>query len=321
MEDDKKQGATFTSDDLKALEDVLEADAESKDDGDKPQTEIPSDLPVLPVRDIVVFNYMILPLFVGRDKSIKAVEEALNANRYLLVLAQHEEGVDDPAPEDVYTMGTVVMIMRMLKMPDGRLKVLVQGLTRARVNDFSSTDPFLRASIEILEEPDSGELTLEQEAMMRAAKEQSERILSLRGASSPDILAVLNSVEEPGRLADLIASNLRMKVADAQQILECVRPIPRLSLVNEQLVKEVEVASMQAKIQNMAKEGMDKAQKDFFLREQMKAIRKELGRIRRGERGDRGTHRGAGPRRAAQGSEEGGRQAAEAFRLHAPGVL
>ncbi len=281
MHDDNKQGSAVSPEDIEALEKVVAESAmeEHAEQDGKPQTEIPTDIPVLPVRDIVVFNYMILPLFVGREKSIKAVEAALNANRYMLVVAQREEGMDDPAPEDVYGMGTVVMIMRMLKMPDGRLKVLVQGLTRARIQEFSTSEPFLRAEIEIVEEPESGEPTLEQEAMMRAAKEQSERILSLRGASSPDIMAVLNSVDDPGRLADLIASNLRMKVLDAQQILECVRPVPRLSLVNEQLVKEVEVASMQAKIQNMAKEGMDKAQREYFLREQLKAIRKELGDV------------------------------------------
>jgi len=246
-------------------------------DGDKAQLDIPLEMPVLPVRDIVVFNYMILPLFVGRDKSVQAVDAALSGNRYVLVLTQKDEKVDDPAPDDLHTVGTVGMIMRMLKMPDGRLKVLVQGLTRARVTEFTSTDPFHLAKIEVLEERDVKEISLEQEAMMRAAREQSEKILSLRGIATADIMSVLNSVNEPGRLADLIASNLRMRVDEAQKILECEDPIERMHLVNNQLVKEVEVASMQAKIQNMAKEGMDKAQKDFFLREQMKAIRKELG--------------------------------------------
>lgn len=255
------------------VDELLQQDA----DGGPVATEIPSEVPVLPVRDIVVFNYMILPLFVGRDKSVEAVNAALQGSRYLMVLTQKDETVDDPTPDDLYRMGTVCMIMRMLKMPDGRLKVLVQGVTRARVDEFTSESPYLHANIEIVEEPQTGEPTLEQEAMMRAAREQSERILSLRGVSSPDIMAVLNGVDEMGRLADLIASNLRIKVGDAQKILESVNPIERLSLVNEQLVKEVEVASMQAKIQNMAKEGMDKAQKDFYLREQMKAIRKELG--------------------------------------------
>ena len=245
--------------------------------GEKNQLDIPLEMPVLPVRDIVVFNYMILPLFVGRDKSVQAVDAALSGNRYILILTQKDEKVDDPGPEDLFTVGTVGMIMRMLKMPDGRLKVLVQGLTRARVSEFVATDPFLLSKIEIVEEKDIKEISLEQEAMMRAAREQSEKILSLRGIATADIMSVLNSVNEPGRLADLISSNLRMRVDEAQKILECEDPIERMHLVNNQLVKEVEVASMQAKIQNMAKEGMDKAQKDFFLREQMKAIRRELG--------------------------------------------
>ena len=232
---------------------------------------------MLPVRDIVVFNYMILPLFVGRDKSVQAVDAALNGSRYILVLTQKDEKVDEPGPDDLYRVGTVGMIMRMLKMPDGRLKVLVQGLTRARVTDFASTDPYLAAKVEVLTERDPKEATLEQEAMMRAAREQSEKILSLRGMATADIMAVLNSVNEPGRLADLVASNLRMRVEEAQRLLECEDPVERLRLVNDQLVKEAEVAAMQAKIQNMAKEGMDKAQKDFFLREQLKAIRRELG--------------------------------------------
>ncbi len=246
-------------------------------DGEKNQLDIPLEMPVLPVRDIVVFNYMILPLFVGRDKSVQAVDAALSGNRYILILTQKDEKVDEPGPEDLFTVGTVGMIMRMLKMPDGRLKVLVQGLTRAKVTRYVSTDPFLLSKIEVVEEKDIKEVSLEQEAMMRAAREQSEKILSLRGIATADIMSVLNSVNEPGRLADLIASNLRMRVDEAQRILECEDPIERMHLVNNQLVKEVEVASMQAKIQNMAKEGMDKAQKDFFLREQMKAIRRELG--------------------------------------------
>ena len=242
-----------------------------------PTEEIPESMPVLPVRDIVVFNYMILPLFVGREKSIQAVEAALNSSRYLLVLTQRDEKVDEPDTGDLYSLGTVCMVMRMLKMPDGRLKVLVQGVSRARVKAFGDGEAYTMAEVELIQEEEVAEPDLEQEAMMRAAREQSEQILNLRGISSSDIMAVLNSVNDPGRLSDLIASNLRIKVESAQKILECVDPTRRLTLVNEQLVKEVEVASMQAKIQNMAKEGMDKAQKDFFLREQMKAIRKELG--------------------------------------------
>ena len=245
--------------------------------GDKQRPDIPTMMPVLPVRDIVVFNYMILPLFVGREKSVKAVDAALSGDRYILILSQKDETIDDPTADDMYQVGTVGMIMRMLKMPDGRLKVLVQGLSRARVKRFVSDSPFHLAQVEALPEAESRELTAEQEALVRSSRELSEKILTLRGISPADIMGVLNSVTEPGRLADLIASNLRMKVADAQAILECEEPVERLRMVNAQLVKEAEVASMQNKIQSMAREGMDKAQRDFFLREQMKAIKRELG--------------------------------------------
>ena len=253
------------------------ADVEGGADPDNAQVEIPSELPVLPVRDIVIFNYMILPLFVGREKSVGAVDAALNTNRFILILTQKDEKVDEPTQDDLYTMGTVGMIMRMLKMPDGRLKVLVQGLTRARVKNFTEGDKYQEAEIELLADKPALEPGPEVEALMRAAREQTEKIMQLRGVASPDVSQVLNSVDEPGKLADLIASNLRVKVEDAQGILECEEPIERLKMVNDQLVKELEVASMQHKIQSMAKEGMDKAQKDFFLREQMKAIKKELG--------------------------------------------
>jgi ATP-dependent Lon protease len=237
----------------------------------------PAQIPVLAVRDIVVFNYMILPLFVGREKSVKAVDAALAGERYILILTQKDETVDEPGPDDLHQVGTVGMIMRMLKMPDGRLKVLVQGLARARVRRFVASEPYVLAEIETIPEPQIKEPTPEQEALMRASREQSEKILTLRGIAPADIMNVLNSVSEPGRLADLIASNLRMKVQEAQGILECEDPVKRLELVNAQLVKEVEVASMQSKIQSMAREGMDRAQRDFFLREQLKAIKRELG--------------------------------------------
>jgi ATP-dependent Lon protease len=239
--------------------------------------EIPGVLPLLAVRDIVIFNYMILPLFVGREKSVHAVDAALNNSRYILITTQKDEKVDEPGKDDVYDVGTVAMIMRMLKMPDGRLKVLVQGLSRGRIKRFVQEEPFHLVEIEPIPERELKELKPEEEALMRTAKEQSEKILALRGMDAAEIVAVLQSVDEPGRLADLIASNLRMKPEEAQAILESQDPVERLMLVNTQLSKEVEVASMQAKIQSMAKEGMDKAQKDFFLREQMKAIRRELG--------------------------------------------
>ena len=260
-------------------ENTPSVDVEILDAEESGESDIPTTLPVLPVRDIVVFNYMILPLFVGREKSVQAIDEALNRDRYVLICTQKDENIDEPTPEDLYTTGTVGMIMRMLKMPDGRLKVLVQGLARARVKEFIRNQPYDEARIEIVQEREVSDLGPEQEALLRTVKEQTEKILSWRGIDTSEIMAVLNSVNEHGRLADLVVSNLRIKPTEAQKILECEDPVERLVLVNEQLVKEVEVASMQAKIQNMAKEGMDKAQREYFLREQLKAIRKELGDI------------------------------------------
>ncbi|MDL2216779.1 endopeptidase La [Desulfovibrio sp. OttesenSCG-928-M14] len=251
-----------------------EQDESSRLDG---APELPSRLPVLPVRDVVIFNYTILPLFVGREASVQAVEAALQSNRYMLILTQKDEQTEKPSPEDLHTIGTVVMIMRMLKLPDGRLKLLVQGVSRARALAVLESKPYLEAEIQALPEQEHLPASVAVEALMRSAREQSERILNLRGMASPDVLNVLGSIDHPGRLADLIASNLRMKLAEAQVLLECIDPIQRLKMVNEHLVKEAEVASMQAHIQETAREGMDKAQRDYYLREQLKAIRKELG--------------------------------------------
>ena len=239
--------------------------------------DFPGTLPVLPVRDIVLFNYMILPLHVGREASVKAVDAALNGSRYLFVLTQKEEGVDNPGADDLYTTGTVVMIMRMLKMPDNRLKLLVQGVSRAKAHAFAEKDSYLEAAVTPLPERDEFPVDVKVEATMRAAREQCEKILAMRGMASPEIVTVLAGLDHPGRLADLIASNLRLKVEDAQAILECLDPVERLNMVNTHLSKEVEVTSMQAKIQESAREGMDKAQRDYYLREQLKAIRRELG--------------------------------------------
>lgn len=265
--------------DVDSVQDISEESiiepASGKDDSSK--LEFPSQMPLLVVRDMVVFNYMILPLFVGRDKSIKSIEAALNDKRYVLINTQRDKNVEDPGPDEVYEYGTVAMIMRMLKMPDGRLKVLVQGLSRARIKQRIQEEPYPVVEIETIPEQEIQEIGADEEAQMRTAKEQSEKIISLRGIDPSEIMSVLNSVEEPGRLADLIASNLRMPTETAQNILETQGPMERLKLVNEQLIKEVEVASLQSKIQNVAKEGMDKAQKEFFLREQLKAIKSELG--------------------------------------------
>jgi len=239
--------------------------------------EIPETLPVLPVRDIVVFPYMIIPLFVGRDASIRAVEEALAKNRLIFLSSQKEIAEESPTPQTIYETGTIAMIMRMRKLSDGRVKILIQGVAKGRIEEFSSTNPFFEAKVTKIEETPVQGSPVEYEAMIRTAKEHLERVIALGRVLPPDILLVLDDVTDPGRLADLIASNLGIKVQDAQRVLECQDPKTRLKLVNEVLANELEVLQMQQKIRNTAKDEMSKSQREYFLREQMRAIKSELG--------------------------------------------
>jgi ATP-dependent Lon protease len=240
--------------------------------------EIPEVLPLLPVRDIVIFPYMTLPLFVGREGSISAVDEALSRDRYIFLATQKDPTVEDPKPEDLYRTGTVAMIMRMLKLPDGRLKILIQGVTKAKIVEFIDGKPGVRVRIDRIVEPPAKEESLEVEALMRASREKIEKILSLKNMPV-EILMVTENINNPGVLADLVASNLRLKIEEAQGVLEEEDPVARLNLVNNLLSRELQLAEMQAKIQNQAKEEMSKSQREYFLREQMKAIRQELGDI------------------------------------------
>jgi len=239
--------------------------------------EIPDSLPLMAVRDVVVFNYMIIPLFVGRPGSIEAVNEAMNNDKLLMLVSQRDATKDNPGPDDLYRVGMVSMIMRTLKLPDGRLKVLVQALSKAKVKNILQRDPFYQVEIELIEEPEGVEVTVEVEALMRTVREQTEKIMSLRGILSSDLMMIINNIEEPGRLADLVGSNLRLKVSESQQILESINPVERLRLVADLLNKELEVSTVQAKIQSDAKQEMSKSQREYFLREQLHALKKELG--------------------------------------------
>jgi ATP-dependent Lon protease len=240
--------------------------------------EFKEDLPLLPVRDIVVYPFMILPLFVGRESSIQAVEHALNeSNRLILLSSQKDITAESPAPSEIYELGTVAMIMRMRKLPDGRIKILVQGLTKARIKDFISEEPYFVAKVDKVEDAKIEETSVAVNALMRTIREQLERVITQGKVLSPDILMVLEDIQDPGRLADLVASNLNLHVGEAQMILEILDPIERLNRINDILGRELEILAMQAKIKNNAKEEISKNQKEFFLREQIKAIKNELG--------------------------------------------
>jgi len=246
--------------------------------------ETPEQLPLLPVRDIVVFPYMVLPLFVGREMSIKAIEAALAGNRMIFLATQKALDVENPKPEDIHTVGTVGIIMRMLKLPDERIKILVQGLSKAKVQEYIQTEPYYSVRITKVVEAKPPTPSLEAEAVMRTVKEQLERIISLGKVLMPDVMVVIENLEDPGRLADMVVSNLGLKVEVTQEVLEVEDPVARLRRVSEILSKEVEVLSMQQKIQAQAKGEMDKTQREYFLREQLKAIQKELGEL--DERGE-----------------------------------
>jgi ATP-dependent Lon protease len=241
--------------------------------------EIPQELPVLAVRDIVIFPYMIIPLFVGRDISVKAVEHALNTNRLILLLTQKDFNIEVPEPSDLYNIGTICMIMRMLRLPDGRLKILVQGISKAKALDFYQSEVFYMAKIEKIEDEAIKEITIEHEAIIRTVKEQLEKVISLGKNILPDAMVIIENIDEPGRLADLIASNLGLKSDQAQEILEINNPIERLKKINEILNREIQLLTIQQKIQKDAKNEIDKTQREYFLREQLKAIQRELGDI------------------------------------------
>jgi ATP-dependent Lon protease len=238
---------------------------------------LPDTLPLLPVKDIVVFPYMVLPLFITREKSVKALEAALSKDRLIFLVAQKDIAEEDPAPEDLYPIGTVALVMRMLKLPDEKIKILVQGLSKASIKEIVQTTPHVSVKVENIKDPFVTEITLETEALMRNIKEQLERIVSYGKLLSPDLMFILESVDDPGRLADLVASNLDLTVEKAQEILEVLDPIERLKALGEVLGKEVQVLTMQAKIQSQARDEMSRTQREYFLREQMRAIRSELG--------------------------------------------
>jgi len=239
--------------------------------------EIPEILPLLPLRDIVIFPNMIVPLFVGREMSIKAVEEALAKDRLIMLSCQKDATIEEPSPEMINGIGTVSNIMRMLKLPDGRIKILVQGLSRAEIVEYLETKNYFKVKIKKIEEEPLKTITLEAEALIRTAKEQIEKIISLGKAIPPDMMVIIENIDDLGRLADLIASNIGFKVEENQIILEQRDPVVRLKKVIELLNKEVQLLEVQAKIQSSAKEEISKSQREYYLREQLRAIQQELG--------------------------------------------
>jgi ATP-dependent Lon protease len=238
--------------------------------------QIPEELPLLPIRDVVVFPFMVIPLFVGRESSIKAVDEAIAAKRMIFLTSQRDPLKDEPSPEELYEVGTVAVILRMLKLPDGRIKLLVQGIKRGKIEEFVQKEPYYKVRITQIDEVEKTN-DLNTEALIRHVKDQLNNAVNLGKPMLPDLLAVIENIDEPGKLADIVASNLGLKISESQEILETIDTLERLKKVSEFLNREISILEVQQKILNEAKGEIDKSQKEYFLKEQLRAIRKELG--------------------------------------------
>ncbi len=235
----------------------------------------PRVLPLLPLRDIVVFPHMVVPLFVGRTRSIQALEEAMGADRELLLCAQREAGEDEPAEDDIHQIGTIGSIIQLLRLPDGTVKVLVEGRKRARIVRFEGSDPYFSCSVEEL--PETEEKTVEIEALVRTIHAGFEKYVKLNKKVPPETLNTVTSVSEPGRLADTIVAHLNLKLEERQELLELAEPSRRLEEVYARMQAEIEVLEVERKIRGRVKKQMERSQKEYYLNEQMRAIQKELG--------------------------------------------
>ena len=240
-------------------------------------TTLPSGtaLPVLPLRDIVVFPHMIVPLFVGREKSVRALEAVMKEDKQILLVAQKNATQDDPSSDDIYRVGTVSTILQLLKLPDGTVKVLVEGKSRAGIEAFKETEPFFEAFVESM--PDRDLDSKELEALGRTVVTQFEQYIKLNKKIAPEVLVSLNQIEEPSKLADTVASHLNIKISEKQELLEIQGVSERLERVFGHMESEIGVLQVEKRIRNRVKRQMEKTQREYYLNEQLKAIQKELG--------------------------------------------
>ena len=239
--------------------------------------EIPRLLPVLPLPDVVTYPYTIVPLLVSTEKGISAVDQALSQNRMVLLVTQRDQAGESPTSQDMYDVGTVGVVIRMLKLPEQKVRVLVQGIARARVQNWHDELPYMQAHIQVMEEATREISGVQLEALMRNVSAALEKVIALGKNISQEVMVIAANLDDPGRLADLVASNLSLKVEEAQEILSILDPSMRLRRINELLAREVELLTVQQQINTQAKDEIDKGQREFFLRQQLKAIQSELG--------------------------------------------
>nr|WP_025305906.1 endopeptidase La [Thermocrinis ruber] len=246
--------------------------------------EVPSEefeLPAMPLRDLVVFPAMVVPLFVGRDFSVRAIESALKRDRLILLVLQKEKSVEEPDKEGIYSMGVIAHIIRATPLEEGKLKILVQGIKRAHIKDYYKKEDHYWALVKAIDEKEINpeELSREDRAYISAVKELLDRAVALGKQVIPDLLMVIRELEDPGKLADLVASISDIKSHEAQKVLESLDPIERLKLVHQYLSNEVGMLEVQSRIRNTARERIEKEQREYFLRQQLKAIQEELGEL------------------------------------------
>ncbi len=241
------------------------------------KVEIPKILPVLPLPDVVTYPYTIVPLLVTTEKGISAVDQALSGSRMVLLLTQRDQAGDSPAPGDMYEIGTVGAIIRMLKLPEKKVRVLVQGIARAKVKDWEDQLSYLEAHIQVLKEEARDLSGVQLEALMRNVVSALEKVAAMGKNISQEAMVIAANLDDPGRLADLVASNVLLKVEEAQEVLSILDPTMRLKRIHELLAREVELLTVQQQINTQAKDEIDKGQREFFLRQQLKAIQSELG--------------------------------------------
>ncbi|WP_299013500.1 endopeptidase La [uncultured Photobacterium sp.] len=234
------------------------------------------EIPVLPLRDVVVYPHMVIPLFVGRDKSIRCLESAMDDNKQILLVAQKEAATDEPSIDDLYDVGTVATILQLLKLPDGTVKVLVEGQQRAKVENLRD-DEFFSADAEFLVTQEMDER--EQEVLVRTAINQFEGFIKLNKKIPPEVLTSLNGIDEAARLADTIAAHMPLKLADKQKVLEIVDVTERLEFLMAMMESEIDLLQVEKRIRGRVKKQMEKSQREYYLNEQMKAIQKELGEL------------------------------------------
>lgn len=239
--------------------------------------DVPDLLPLMAIRDMVLFPAMVVPLFVGRPKSLKAIEEAEKREKLIILVTQKNSRLENPQEKDLYRIGTLGLILKVINLSENRKKVIVQVITRVEIKEYVKRDPFFEVQIEPCKETEPEVLTPDMEALMRSVKENLEKLLSLKGILNPEISHVIQSMEEPGRLADLVAAYLKLKVQTAQELLETLNGLERLRKISRILLQEIEITTLQNKIQSEAQEEMGRTQREYFLRQQLRAIKKELG--------------------------------------------